>query len=146
MKVLKHVVAGILSVGLVSFSFAASQEKSLYERLGGKPALEVVAKDLSDAMAKDDQLKKYCGNIKGERKEKALANLVSFLCMATGGPCKYTGPDMETAHKKLGITGKDWDRFVTIAVKVLDKHKVPEKEKNELLTAVASLKDKIVSK
>ena len=142
----KVLVAGALALGLVSFSFAGSGEKSLYERLGGKPALEVVAKDLSDAMAKDDQLKKYCGNVKGEKKQKALANLVNFLCMATGGPCKYTGPDMETAHKKLGITNADWDRFVSIAIKVLDKHKVPEKEKQELLTAVASLKDKVVSK
>lgn len=144
MKGLKLFAVSVLSAGL--FSFAVAQDKTLYERLGGKPALEVVAKDLSDAMAKDEQLKKYCGNIKGERKEKALNNLVNFLCMATNGPCKYTGPDIESAHKKLGITNKDWDRFVSIAIKVLDKHKVPEKEKNELLTAVASLKDKIVSK
>jgi hemoglobin len=144
MKSLKFLTAAVLTAGIFSFSFGT--EKSLYERLGGKPALEVVAKDLSDEMSKDSQLKKYCGNIKGEERQKALSNLVDFLCMATGGPCKYKGKDMESAHKNLGITQKDWDRFVKIAINVLDKHKVPDKEKNELLNAVASLKDKVVSK
>jgi hemoglobin len=53
---------------------------------------------------------------------------------------------MKTAHKGLGITQADWDSSVKHLVATLDKFKVPEKEKNEVLTAVSSLKDQIVEK
>jgi hemoglobin len=53
---------------------------------------------------------------------------------------------MKTTHKGLGITQADWDISVKHLVATLDKFKVPEKEKNEVLTAVSGLKDQIVEK
>jgi hemoglobin len=58
----------------------------------------------------------------------------------------YLGRDMKTAHKGLGITGVDWDLSVKHLVATLDKFKVPEKEKSELLAAVSALKPDIVEK
>ncbi len=72
--------------------------------------------------------------------------VVDQLCAATGGPCLYLGRDMKTVHKGLGITGADWDISVKHLVDTLDKFKVPEKEKGELLAAVSALKPDIVEK
>ncbi|MGH9316189.1 MAG: hypothetical protein ACRD1P_03655 [Thermoanaerobaculia bacterium] len=53
---------------------------------------------------------------------------------------------MKTAHKGLGITGSDWDLAVKHLSDSLDKFKVPQKEKDEFLAAIASFKADIVEK
>jgi hemoglobin len=71
-------------------------------------------------------------------------NLVDQICQATGGPCTYTGKDMRTAHKGMGITDADFNALVEDLQKSLNKFKVPDKEQGELLGALASLKPQIV--
>jgi hemoglobin len=77
---------------------------------------------------------------------KLRQHLVDFLCNATGGPCIYIGRDMKTAHTGLGITEADWTEGVDALVATLDKFKVPDKEKGEVLAAVGGLKKDIVEK
>ena len=72
--------------------------------------------------------------------------MVDFLCVATGGPCKYTGRDMKTAHTGLNISEADWNASVKYLVGTLDKFKVPEKEKSDVLTAIGGLKGDIVGR
>ena len=78
--------------------------------------------------------------------KKLRQRVVEQLCAATGGPCVYTGRDMKTAHKGMGISESDWNAAVVHLVATLDKFKVPAAEKNELLTAVSALKTDIVEK
>lgn len=72
--------------------------------------------------------------------------IVDQLCAVTGGPCFYTGRDMKTTHKGLGISSSDWDLSVKHLVATLDKFKVPQKEKDEVLGAISTLKADIVEK
>ena len=67
-----------------------------------------------------------------------------MVCEATGGPCKYVGRDMKTAHAKLNITQKEWDAMVADFRKTLNKFKVPVKEQEELIQIVGSTKKDIV--
>src|SRR5438094_6152934 len=53
---------------------------------------------------------------------------------------------MKTSHAGLGITESDWQSTVNHLVATLDKFKVPEKEKGELLAIASSLKPDIVEK
>ena len=71
-------------------------------------------------------------------------SMVAWISSQTGGPIKYTGKSMKDAHKGMGITDADFNALVEDLVKSLDKFKVPEKEKGELLTTLASLKPQIV--
>ena len=72
--------------------------------------------------------------------------MIDFLCVATGGPCVYTGQDMKTAHTGLHISDDDWNASVKHLVETLDKFKVPEKEKGEVLGAISGLKGDIVGR
>ena len=72
--------------------------------------------------------------------------IVDQLCAAAGGPCFYTGRDMKKTHAGLGITEKDWEASANHLVASLNKFNVPEKEKNEVLAFVTSLKKDIVEK
>ena len=66
------------------------------------------------------------------------------ICAGTGGPCTYTGRDMKSAHAGMGITDAQFNALVEDLVKSLDKFKVPEKEKGELLGILGPMKPSIV--
>ena len=53
---------------------------------------------------------------------------------------------MKAAHAGLGITQRDWDTAVKHLKATLDKFTVGKQEKDELLTALSSLKGDIVEK
>ena len=59
--------------------------------------------------------------------------LVDQICEASGGPCKYTGKDMKTAHQGMGISTGDFNALVEDLVGALDKFNVGAAEKNQLL-------------
>jgi len=142
-----HSIVKSLAVGVLALVVAgcaqqqAMKEKSLYERLGGLPAIQAVIDDFVANVAADARINKQFAQTDIPRFKK---NLVDQVCQATGGPCKYTGLDMKTAHKGMKITDADFTALVQDLVKSLDKFKVPAKEKNELLTALASMKPDIV--
>jgi hemoglobin len=115
--------------------------KSLYDRLGGKDAITAVVDDFVGNVAADKRINGFFAKANIPNLKR---NLVDQICQATGGACTYTGKDMKTAHKGMGITDADFNALVEDLVKSLDKFKVPEKEKGELLTILGSLKPQIV--
>jgi hemoglobin len=116
-------------------------QKSLYERLGGKDAITAVVDDFVGNVAADKRINGFFAKADVPRLKR---NLVDQICQATGGPCTYTGKDMKTAHKGMGITDADFNALVEDLKKSLDKFKVPAKEQVELLGALGSLKPQIV--
>ena len=127
-------------------SRSSTAQKSLYQRLGGYDALAAVTEDFIGRMANDAQLKRFFVGLSTDSKRRVRNHVVDFLCVATGGPCIYTGRDMETVHTGLNITDADWEIAVKHLVATLEKFKVPTQEKQEVLAAVGSLKPKIVNR
>jgi hemoglobin len=122
---------------------SAPPQKSLYERLGGKPAIQAVVDDFIGNVAADNRINGFFANTNIPRLNSMLVNQI---CEATGGPCKYTGRDMKSAHAGMGVTEAHFNALVEDLVKSLNKFNVPEKEKNELLNALASMKGDIVGR
>jgi hemoglobin len=137
-------LAGALSVA--SGLHAADAGKSLYERLGGQPAVQAVASDLVDRILQDNRVNKWFAHAASSPANAAAykAKLSDFICQNTGGPCKYKGADMVSAHKGRGVTSEAFDAVVQDLIAVLDKLKVPEKEKREILEILGPLKKSIV--
>jgi hemoglobin len=131
-----------MTLGLATTSFA--QDQSLYKRLGGYDAIAALTDDFIGRLATDPQLQRFFPGLSTDSKKRLRQHVVDFLCSATGGPCLYLGRDMKTAHTGLGITEADWQASVKDLVATLDHFKVPDKEKNEVLTAVSGLKGDIV--
>ena len=121
---------------------SAMAEKSLYDRLGGKDAITAVVEDFVGNVAADKRINTFFANadIPGLKQK-----LVDQICEATGGPCKYAGKDMKTAHAGMGVKDADFAAIVEDLVKSLDKFKVPQKEKDELLGALGGMKGDIVT-
>lgn len=125
---------------------AASQEKSLYDRVGGYNALAAVVDDFIVRLVSDKQFEKFFIGQSNDSKKRIRQHILDQFCAATGGPCVYTGREMKTSHAGLGITNAEWDAAAKHLVASLDKFKVPEKEKGEILSFVTSLKKDIVEK
>jgi len=94
----------------------------------------------------DQQLGKFFVGHSTDSNQRIRQYIVNQFCAAAGGPCIYTGRDMKTAHRGLGLTQADWDGAAKHLVESLDKLKVPKAEKDELLAFLVSLKKDIVEK
>lgn len=123
-----------------------AQEKSLYERVGGYNALAAVVDDFIGRLVSDKQFEKFFSGHSIDSKKRIRQHILDQFCAATGGPCVYTGREMKTTHGGLGITNAEWDAAAKHLAAALDKFKVPEKEKNEILAFVTTLKKDIVEK
>ena len=144
-KLLVLVCALVFSLSLYADQHM-EKPKTLYQRLGGYDAIAAVTDDFIGRLATDKQLGTFVVGHSEDSLKKLRQRVVEQLCAATGGPCVYTGRDMKTAHKGMGISESDWDLAVKHLIATLDKFKVPAAEKNELLTAVSALKADIVEK
>ena len=127
-------------------AIAATQEKSLYERVGGYNALAAVVDDFIVRLVTDKQFEKFFSGASNDSKKRIRQHILDQFCAATGGPCVYMGREMKTSHAGLGITNAEWDAAAKHLVASLDKFKVAEKEKGEILAFVTSLKKDIVEK
>ena len=152
MKNSKHARKGLLVItftlilSTTGLSYAAPQEKSLYDRLGGYNALAAVVDDFIVRLVTDKQFEKFFVGHSDDSKKRIRQHILDQFCAATGGPCIYTGRDMKMSHAGLGITDEQWNAAAKHLVASLDKFKVPEKEKGEVLAFVTTLKKDIVEK
>jgi hemoglobin len=121
---------------------AMAKEKSLYERLGGAPAVSAVIDDFAGRVLADTRI-----NAKFAKSDptRLVTNLKTFVTQATGGPKVYKGQTMAAAHHNMGVTDAEFGALVEDLVATLDKFNVPAKEKGELLAALGPLGPQIVS-
>ena len=126
--------------------------RSLYERLGGEAALKAVVDDFVGRAAANPKVNftrkgtAHEWTASGENVARLKAHLVQFISMATGGPHKYEGRAMKPVHAGMGITEAEFGALAGDLIASLDKFKVPQKEKDELIAIVASTKKDIVEK
>jgi hemoglobin len=143
------VIAAIL-VGVSSAGMAGQpmKEKSLYDRLGGRKAITAVVDEFVSRVAADSRINTFFAATAADAKRLAgfKMKLVDQICEASGGPCKYKGKDMKTAHMGMGVAGADFDALVEDLVGALDKFMVGAHEKDQLLGALGPMKSDIVEK
>jgi hemoglobin len=145
----RRIVSIVISATLLAAVCVAqtpAPAKSLYDRLGGKPAIQAVASGLVDKILADKRVNMWFAHTASTPENTKLykEKLASFICQSTGGPCKYTGMDMTAAHKGRGVTSDAFNAVAEDLSALLDQLKVPAKEKGEVMTLIGSLKPVIV--
>ncbi len=117
--------------------------KSLFMRLGGKPAIRAVVEDFVGNVAMDSRINGYFAKTNLPRLRRLL---VEQICAGSGGPCKYTGRSMKVTHRGLGIRGSDFAALVEDLTMSLNKFGVPAREQGELLAILGPMRKDIVSR
>jgi hemoglobin len=127
---------------------AAAGARSLYERLGGTPALTAVTSTFVDVIVQDPvmlQNPQIAADFKKADVARLKGKLTEFMVVATGGPGTYTGRDNKSVHVNMKIGEREWDAMVQDFLGVLAQFKVPEREQQELVALVATTKPDIVT-
>ena len=125
-----------------------AQTKTLYQRLGERKGIVAVVDDFVNNCATDKRINKFFAATAADkaRLAKFKGNLVDQICGAAGGPCKYAGQDMKTAHAGMGISSADFDALVEDLVKSLKTFKVADADQKTLLGVLGPMKAQIVEK
>jgi hemoglobin len=121
---------------------ATQPTTSLYDRLGGLPAISAVVDDFMQNIAADERVNARfaAANLTGLRQK-----LIDLVCQASGGPCVYKGLSMKAAHQGMNLRDMDFDAVAGDLQASLVKFKVPAREQGELLSVVGSLRPQIVN-
>ena len=78
---------------------------SLYDRLGGTSSISAVVDQFVANVAADTRIH---GRFAITDIRKLKGHLIDQVCMATGGPCTYSGRDMKTTHAGMKISNGDF--------------------------------------
>ena len=141
-RLARFVLPVVIAVALAACqSMAPAPQKSLYDRLGGQPAITAVVDDFVGNVAADSRINGFFARTDIPRLKRLL---VEQLCAGTGGPCTYTGRSMPEAHRGMHITDAQFGALVEDLQKSLNKFKVPEKEQSDLLAMLGPMKPSIV--
>ena len=147
-KFLNISLCAVLVTALTSSVWAAKKEKSLYDMLGKTKGITKVVDMFVGNVGGDKRINQQFAATVADpaRLAKFKKNLVDQICEASGGPCKYTGKDMKSAHAGMGITSADFTALVEDLVAALKKANVKQEAQDKLLGALGGMKGDIVEK
>jgi truncated hemoglobin YjbI len=90
---------------------------SLFDRIGGPPAVAAAAELFYRKVLADPVLAGYFDDVDMDRQ---VAKQAAFLTMALGGPSGYTGRDLRTAHAPLaGLSDEHVDLVIAYLAQTL---------------------------
>jgi hemoglobin len=118
-------------------------EVSVYELIGGEPALVGVVDDFYERVLSDPQLGPFFA---GANMPKLKGRQVEFFAAALGGPDYYEGASMRQAHVGRGIGQADFDKVAFHLTGALAAAGVPAETIAQIAAAIIPLADEIVSR
>jgi len=119
-----------------------STDDTLYERLGGRPAVELVVDEFYDRVLADEQLQPY---FEDTDTDELRAHQVAFITHVAGGADDYDGASMAAAHDHLDVTDAAFGRVAEHLDASLRQCGVDDADREALMDAVAGLQPEVVS-
>lgn len=120
---------------------------SLYERLGGAPAIEAAVDIFYGKVLADERLKHFFVNIDLARLRQ---HQKSFLTLAFGGPAAYSGRSLRAAHQglveQMGLNEGHFDAVVENLAATLQGLGVPPDLIGEVAAVAATVKDEVLGR
>ena len=114
---------------------------SLYERLGKFEGITAITADIWINHTSNPKVQaRYVNSDANEVKRK----VAEFFAAGIGGPETYTGKDMIAAHKGMNINAEEFIGVIDDVLDALKKNKVGQREQDEVLAILYSLKPQII--
>jgi truncated hemoglobin YjbI len=114
---------------------------SLYDDMGGEPALRAVLRTVYDRLFGDAMVGFLFA---GKDKEKLIEQQLWFTARFLGGPSRYEGKSIPEAHAALPLLPGHFDRRHHLLKLALAEHRVPAHVAEEWLRVDASLKTAVL--
>lgn len=115
--------------------------QSLYERLGGTEGITKISNDVVDNHLKNPTIaNRFAASDIPTIKNSAA----TFFITGTGGPEVYKGKDMLSAHKGMNIAASEFMAVLDDALAAMQKNNVGQREQEEVLFTLYSMRSEIV--
>lgn len=115
--------------------------ESLFERLGGSIGITNIASDVVDNhLANKAIATRFAQSDVADMKNAAA----TFFIAGTGGPDVYKGKDMLAAHKGMNISAAEFMAVLDDSLAALAKNNIPQREQEEVLFVLYSMRSQIV--
>ena len=116
-------------------------DDALYNRLGGYDRIHEFTTEVVRLHFENEALDRIMVGVDGEALAK---NVADFVASGTGGPQRYTGRDMPTAHSHLHLTDADFLSAGGDIVTAMQTMGYGQDEINEFVCILVSLTDQVV--
>jgi hemoglobin len=120
-----------------------TEQPTIFEAIGGEPALVAVVGDFYDRVLADPELK---GFFAGSNMTRLMGRQVEFFAAALGGPVTYSGASMADVHRGRGIGQRHFDLVAGHLMAALAAAGVPAETVDTIIAAIAPLSADIVTK
>ena len=116
--------------------------ESLFERLGGTESITSLASGVVDNHCANPVISPRFADSDIPALKKAAAE---FFITGTGGPEVYQGKDMVAAHKNMNISSAEFMAFLDDAMAALAKNNIGQREQEEVLFALFSMRHDVMT-
>lgn len=114
---------------------------SLYDRLGGAAGVAAITDDVWANHTNNPLVALRYINSDPEKIKRLVREQ---LGAATGGPETYTGRSMLESHRGLNVSEQEFLAVVEDVLDALDKNHIGQKEKDEILAILFSVRKDII--
>ena len=121
-------------------------ETTLYERIGGDPAVSATVAKLYEKILEDDLLAPFFDDVDIDTLRRSQQ---AFVTLAFGGPNHYTGRGMRNAHAKSmknGLSDKHFDAVANHLADAMRELSVPQEFINESLVIIESTRNDVLNR
>ena len=116
-----------------------TQQPTLYEQLGGQPAVDAAVDSFYRKVLKDARIKHF---FEGVDMDVQIGKQKAFLTMVFGGPANYSGKDMRAGHERLVKMGLN-DSHVDAVIELLGQTLTELGVSQPLIAQVAGLANSV---
>lgn len=114
----------------------------LYQALGEKAGIDRLVDDFVNRAVKDPRIGAHFKDTKPAALKESLADQ---FCQLSGGPCKYEGADMKSAHADMQINKGHFHALVELLQSAMDAQGIPFAQQNRLLALLAPMHRDVIT-
>ncbi|MBB6560237.1 hemoglobin [Acidovorax soli] len=114
----------------------------LYQALGEKAGIDRLVDDFVNRAVKDPRIGAHFKDTKPAALKESLADQ---FCQLSGGPCKYEGADMKSAHADMQINKGHFHALVEVLQSAMDAQGIPFAQQNRLLALLAPMHRDVIT-
>jgi hemoglobin len=122
------------------------ETKSLFDRLGGSSGIERIVEEVASRHLENVTIRaRFRPFLDTPEKLQLLkVHLARFLELGSGGPQRYTGRDMKSAHRGMNISPAEYMAALDDILASLMAVGIDESTRNDVLALAWSLKGEII--
>lgn len=121
-----------------------ARKDSLYEKLGGKAAIDAAVDSFYVKVLADDRIKHLFDDINMKRQ---IRKQKEFLSAAFGGPIPWTGKDLRKIHSNIpGLNETHFNAVAENLQKTLEELHVKKELIDQVMTIAAGARDQVLNR